>query len=52
VEATAANVHTDNAKPHNSRLSLQKIKEYKFICVPQLPYSPDLAPVASVYSVI
>jgi histone-lysine N-methyltransferase SETMAR len=44
LKATAAHLHIDNAKPHNSRLSLQKIEEYGFIRVPQPPYSPDLAP--------
>jgi hypothetical protein len=33
-----------NGKPHESRLSLQKIEEYGFIRVPQSSYSPDLAP--------
>jgi hypothetical protein len=27
LKATAAHLHIDDAKPHNSRLSLQKIKE-------------------------
>jgi histone-lysine N-methyltransferase SETMAR len=44
LKATATHFHIDNAKPHNSRLSLQKIEEYGFIRVPQPPYSPDLAP--------
>jgi hypothetical protein len=44
LKATAAHPHTDNAKPHNSRLSLQKIEEYGFIRVPQTLSSPDLAP--------
>jgi hypothetical protein len=43
LKATAAHQHTDNAKPHNSRLSLQKIEEYGFIRVPQPLNSPDLA---------
>jgi hypothetical protein len=44
LKATATRLHIDNAKPHNSRLSLQKIEEYGFIRMPQPPYSPDLAP--------
>jgi hypothetical protein len=44
LKATAAHLHLDNAKPHNSQLSLQKIEEYGFIRVPQPPDSPDLAP--------
>jgi histone-lysine N-methyltransferase SETMAR len=44
LKATAAHLHIDNTKPHNSRLSLQKIEEYGFVRVPQPPYSPDLAP--------
>jgi histone-lysine N-methyltransferase SETMAR len=44
LKTTAANLHINNAKPHNSRLSLQKIEEYGFVRVPQPPYSPDLAP--------
>jgi hypothetical protein len=44
LKATAAHPHTDNAKPHNFRLSLQKIEEHGFIRVPQPLNSPDLAP--------
>jgi hypothetical protein len=44
LKATAAHLHIDNAKPHNSRLSLQKIEEYGFIRVPQPSYLPDPAP--------
>jgi hypothetical protein len=50
LKITTAHVHIDNAKPHNSRLSFQKIEGYGFIRVPQPPYSPDL--VTSSYSVI
>jgi hypothetical protein len=46
LKATAAYLHLDNTKPHNSRLSIQKIEECGFIRVPQPPYSPDLAPCA------
>jgi histone-lysine N-methyltransferase SETMAR len=44
LKATAARLHSDNGKPHNSRLSIEKMEEYGFIRVPQTPYSPDLAP--------
>jgi histone-lysine N-methyltransferase SETMAR len=44
LKAAGAHLHIDNAKPHNSQLSIQKIKEYGFIRVPQPPYSPDLSP--------
>jgi hypothetical protein len=44
LKTTAAHLYIENAKPHNSRLSLQKIDEYGFIRVPQPPYSPDLEP--------
>jgi hypothetical protein len=44
LKATAARLHIDNAKPHNSRLSLQKIEEYGFIRVRHPPHLPDLAP--------
>jgi hypothetical protein len=44
LKAAAAHPHINNAKPHNSRLSLQKIEECGFICVPQPLNSPDLAP--------
>jgi histone-lysine N-methyltransferase SETMAR len=52
LKATAPHLHIENAKPHNSRSSLQKIEEYGFIHVPQSPYSPDLAPCDFFYSVI
>jgi hypothetical protein len=40
---TAAHLHLDNARPHNSRLVIEKMEEYGFIRVPQPSYSPDLA---------
>jgi hypothetical protein len=43
LKATAAHLHIDNAKLHNSRLSLRKIEEYESIRAPQPTYSPDLA---------
>jgi hypothetical protein len=44
LRTTAAHLHVDNAKPHTSKMSIEKIEEPDFILVPQLPYSPDLAP--------
>jgi hypothetical protein len=44
LKATAAHLHFDNAKPHHSRMSIEKMEEYAFIRVSQPPYSPDLAP--------
>jgi hypothetical protein len=41
---TAAHVHVDNAKPHTSKMSIEKIEELGFILVHQPPYFPDLAP--------
>jgi histone-lysine N-methyltransferase SETMAR len=41
---TAAHLHVDNAKPHTSKMSIEKMEELGFILVPQPPYSPDLAP--------
>jgi hypothetical protein len=35
-------MHIDNAKSHNSALSLQKTKELGFTLLTQPPYSPDL----------
>jgi hypothetical protein len=40
----AAHLHFDNAKPHTSKMSIEKIEKLGFILVPQLPYFPDLAP--------
>jgi histone-lysine N-methyltransferase SETMAR len=44
LRTTAAHLHVDNAKPHTSKMSIEKIEELGFIRVPQPPYSPDLAP--------
>jgi transposase len=44
LRTTAAHLHVDNAKPHTSKLSIEKIEELGFILVHQPPYSPDLAP--------
>jgi hypothetical protein len=43
LQTTAAHLHIDNAKPHASKMSIEKIEELDFILVPQLPHSPDLA---------
>jgi transposase len=44
LRTTAAHFHVDNAKPHTSKMSIEKIEELGFILVPQPPYSPDLPP--------
>jgi transposase len=44
LRRTAAHLHVDNAKPHTSKISIEKIGELGFILVPQPPYFPDLAP--------
>jgi hypothetical protein len=44
LRETAAHLHIDNAKLHDSPLSIQKIEEYGLIHVRQPPYPPGLAP--------
>jgi transposase len=44
LRTTAAHLHVDNAKPHTSKMSIEKNEELGFMLVPQPPYSPDLAP--------
>jgi histone-lysine N-methyltransferase SETMAR len=44
LRTTALHFHIDNAKPHTSKMSIEKIEELGFILVPQPLYSPDLAP--------
>jgi histone-lysine N-methyltransferase SETMAR len=44
LRTTAAHLRVDNAMPHTSKMSIEKIEELGFILVPQPPYSPDLAP--------
>jgi hypothetical protein len=44
LRTTAAHLHVDNAKPHTSKMSIEKIEELCFILVLQPPYFPDLAP--------
>jgi transposase len=44
LRTTAVHLHVDNAKPHTSKMSIQKIEELGFILVPQPRYSPDLVP--------
>ncbi|CEF59935.1 Hypothetical protein SRAE_X000167800 [Strongyloides ratti] len=34
----------DNARPHVSRITLQKLNELKFETLPHPPYSPNLSP--------
>jgi hypothetical protein len=34
LRTTAAHLHVDNAKPHTSKISIQKIEELSFILVP------------------
>jgi histone-lysine N-methyltransferase SETMAR len=44
LRTTAAHLHVDNARPHTSKMSIEKIEDLGFILVPQPPYSPDFAP--------
>jgi histone-lysine N-methyltransferase SETMAR len=44
LRTTAAHLHVDNAKPHTSKMSIEKIEELGFILVPQPLYSTDLTP--------
>jgi hypothetical protein len=44
LQTIAAHFHVDNAKPHTSKMSKEKIEELGFILMPQPPYSPDLTP--------
>jgi hypothetical protein len=44
LRTTAPHLQVDNAKPHTSKMSIEKIEELGFILVLQTPYSPDLAP--------
>lgn len=37
-------LHFDNARPHTSRATLDKLAELKLTKLPQPPYSPDLSP--------
>jgi histone-lysine N-methyltransferase SETMAR len=40
LRTTAAHLHVDNAKPHTSKMSIEKIEELGFILVPQPRYPP------------
>jgi hypothetical protein len=40
MRAKGIHLHIDNAKPHNSEISLSKTDEMGFIRVPQPLYSP------------
>jgi hypothetical protein len=44
LRTTAAHLHVNKAKPHTSKMSIEKIEELGFILVPQVRHSPDLAP--------
>jgi histone-lysine N-methyltransferase SETMAR len=44
LRTRAAPLRLDNAKPHTSKMSIEKMAELGFILVPQPLYSPDLAP--------
>jgi hypothetical protein len=44
LRTPAVLLHVDNAKPHTSKMSIEKIEELGFILVLQPPYSPGLAP--------
>jgi hypothetical protein len=44
LRTMAAHLHVDNAKPHSSKMSIEKIEELGFILVPQPFHFPDLAP--------
>jgi hypothetical protein len=51
LRTTAAHLHVDNAKPHTSKISIEKIEELSFILVPQPPYPPTSHRVTSFCSV-
>jgi len=36
--------HHDNARPHTSKMTLDKLKELKWEILLHPPYSPDIAP--------
>jgi hypothetical protein len=42
LRTTAARLHVDNAKPHASKMSIEKIEELSFILVPQRCYFPNV----------
>ena len=37
-------LHLDNAKAHNSKLTMQEISNYNIMRIPHPVYSPDIAP--------
>jgi histone-lysine N-methyltransferase SETMAR len=41
---TTTHLRFDNAKPHTSKMSIEKIEELSFILVAQPHYYPDLTP--------
>uniref|UniRef100_A0A0K0FXE7 Histone-lysine N-methyltransferase SETMAR (inferred by orthology to a human protein) n=1 Tax=Strongyloides venezuelensis TaxID=75913 RepID=A0A0K0FXE7_STRVS len=40
----------DNARPHISRITFQKLKELKYETLPHPPYSPEIAPTDFIFS--
>jgi hypothetical protein len=44
LQITAVHHSVDNAKPHTSKMSIEKIEQLGFIPVHEPPHSPDLAP--------
>jgi hypothetical protein len=44
LRTTAVHIHVDNARPHTSKMSIEKIEGLGFILVPQPHHSTDLAP--------
>lgn len=44
VKSSKTKLLQDNAKPHTSEMTLQKLEELGWEVIPHPPYSPDLAP--------
>jgi hypothetical protein len=51
LRTTATHIHVGNAKPHTSKMSIEKIEALGFILVHRPLYSPDLARPTSFCSV-
>jgi hypothetical protein len=49
LQTTTPHLHVDNAAPHISKMSTEKIDEPGFILMAQPVYSPDLAPCDSFF---
>ena len=43
-ERRKVRLHHDNAKPHTSKITRQKLEEFGWEVLPHPSYSPDLAP--------